>query len=71
MAMSPRKMPARVVLYSRDVENITGRSSRTCRKLLQKIRLALGKAPDEFVTVKEFCNFYGIGEELVKEFLNS
>lgn len=69
MAMLPRKIPPRIVLYPRDVENITGRSDRTSRKLLQKIRLALGKAPEEFITVKEFCSFYGIQEELVNEFL--
>jgi len=69
MAIVPGKIPLRVVLYPKDVENITGRSDRTARKLLQKIRLALGKSPDEFVTVKEFCTFYGIEEELVKDFL--
>ena len=60
---------SRIVIYPKDVENITGRAARTARKLLQKIRLALGKSPDEFVTVKEFCSFYGIDEELVKDFL--
>lgn len=63
------KMPLRVVLFPRDVENITGRSGRTARKLLQKIREALGKSNNEFVTVKEFCAFTGIEEELIKDFL--
>lgn len=69
--MSPpfKKIPARIVLYPRDVENITGRSGRTARKLLQKIRIAVGKSPDEFVTIQEFCGFYGISEELVREFI--
>ena len=65
----PSRLPLRVVLYPKDIENITGRSARTARKLLQKIRLALEKTPDEFVTVKEFCTFYGIKEEQVNEFL--
>ena len=69
MKNEPARLPLRVVLYPKDIENITGRSARTARKLLQKIRLALEKNPDEFVTVKEFCTFYGIEEELVKEFL--
>lgn len=58
-----------MVLYSRDVQNITGRSPRTSRKLLQKLRLALGKEPDEFVTITEFCEFYGFDEEKVKSYL--
>jgi hypothetical protein len=71
MPVTSVKMPQRVVLYPKDVENITGRSSRTSRKLLQKIRLVLGKAPDEFVTVREFCLFYGIDEDLVRDFLQN
>ncbi len=63
------KMPLRVVLYPKDIENITGRSDRTARKLLQKIKLARGKSKEEFVTIKEFCLFTGIDEELVKDFL--
>jgi hypothetical protein len=69
MAIASGKIPLRVVLYPKDVENITGRSDRTSRKLLQKIREALGKSSFEFVTVKEFCVFTGINEDLVKDFL--
>ena len=69
MSTTPNRMPLRVVLYPKDVENITGRGGRTCRKLLQKIKQACGKSKEEFVTVKEFCAFTGIDEELVKDFL--
>jgi len=58
-----KKLPPRVVLYPKDVENITGRQGRTARKLLQKIREALGKQAHEFITVKEFCLFTGIDED--------
>ena len=64
-----RKIPLRLVIYPKDVENITGRRDRTARKLLQKIREALGKRTHEFITIKEFCLFTGINEELVKDFL--
>jgi len=69
MSIATGKIPLRVVLYPKDVENITGRSPRTARKLLQKIRQALGKSSEEFITVKEFCAFTGIDEELIKDFL--
>jgi hypothetical protein len=59
----------RIIIYPKDVVCITGRSGRTARKLLQKIKIVLGKSPDEFVTVREFCYFYGIEEDLVREFL--
>jgi len=64
-----RKIPLRLVIYPKDVEIITGRRDRTARKLLQKIREALGKQTHEFITIKEFCLFTGINEELVKDFL--
>ncbi|WP_276503198.1 hypothetical protein [Terrimonas pollutisoli] len=64
-----KTLPTRVVIYPKDVENITGRRGRTARKLLQKIREALGKRSHEFITIKEFCLFTGISEELIKDFL--
>jgi hypothetical protein len=62
-------IPLRVVIYTRDVENITGLRDRTARQLMQKIRNALGKSKDEFITIKEFSLFTGIDEDLIKDFL--
>ena len=71
MKTVPNQIPIRVVLYPKDVENITGRRGRTARQLLQKIRNALGKSKDEFITIKEFSLFPGIEEDLIKDFLQS
>lgn len=68
-SMPQKKMPTRIIIYSKDVQNITGKMPRTARKMLQDLRLAFGKAKDEMVTVKEFCVYTGIDEELVKDFL--
>jgi hypothetical protein len=65
----PKKMPKRIVIYAKDVENITGRKIRAARKLLQRIRQQNKKPKDAFVTVKEFCKFTGMGEDEVREFL--
>lgn len=69
MKTIPNRLPVRVVLYPKDIENITGRRGRTARQLLQKIRNALGKSKNEFITIKEFSLFTGIDEDLVKDFL--
>lgn len=69
MPVLPQKMPGRIVIYARDVENITGRKSRTARKLLQTIREKNGKGKDAFVTIQEFCAFTGISEEEIRKFL--
>jgi hypothetical protein len=64
-----KTIPPRIIIYPKDVVNITGRSERTARKLIQKVRLIFGKSPDEFVTVKEFCTVFGIEESHVKDYL--
>jgi len=56
----------RIVIYAKDVENITGRKERTALKILQEIREKLGKQKWEFVTIREFCEHVGIKEEDVK-----
>lgn len=63
-------MPVRIVVHSKDVENITGHMPRTARKLLQKIRQQAGKPKGALVTVKDFCSYTGIAEELVNGFLS-
>ncbi|PSL44150.1 hypothetical protein CLV51_10615 [Chitinophaga niastensis] len=62
-------IPNRIVIYAKDIRNITGRSERTARKMLQQIREANGKKRGDLVTVVEFCRFTGIEEELVTQFL--
>ena len=62
-------IPQRVVLYSKDVENITGMKSRTARRLLQKIKEQVGKTDLELVTVQDFCKVTGIPEDVVRSFL--
>ncbi|MGF6928800.1 hypothetical protein QFZ48_004300 [Chitinophaga sp. W2I13] len=62
-------VPHRIVIYAKDIRNITGRSERTARKMFQEIRKANGKRRGDLVTVAEFCRFIGIEEGLVSQFL--
>ena len=64
-----RKIRQRMIIYSKDVEIITGRKHRTCCTLLQSIRKSIGKNKHQFVTIKEFCIYTGLDEELVREFI--
>jgi hypothetical protein len=57
------------MLYSKDVENITGLSRRTANKILNKIKAHYHKGEDDFITITEFCSYYRIDEALVKPFL--
>ena len=60
----------RIVIYAKDIENITGRSRRTSYTILQKIRKYYNKLKNEFITIQEFCEFMKIREELVRDLLN-
>ncbi|MET6999498.1 hypothetical protein [Chitinophaga defluvii] len=59
----------RAVVYSKDVEILTGYKGRTARRLLQKIREKHGKKRGGFVTVAEFCEYTGFDANLLYEIM--
>jgi len=60
-----------MVIYAKDVMVITGKSERTARYMLQRIRERNGKKQGDFVTVEEFCAFTGLKVEDVRMAINS
>jgi predicted RNA-binding protein YlqC (UPF0109 family) len=67
MSLPKHTIPKRIVLYPRDVENLTGRKGRTARAILQKVREHFGKSKNAPVTVREFCRFMALDEAEVRE----
>jgi hypothetical protein len=63
------RVPKRICIYSKDVQNITGRKEKTARRLLQTIKQKLGKSNDSFITIQEFCEHTGISQEEVSKFM--
>ena len=63
------RIPPRIVIYARDVENITGRKRRTAYLLMQKIKIYYNKTEKDFLTVPEFCAYMKMEEEVVRKFL--
>jgi len=59
----------RSCIYPKDVQRITGKSERSGRRLLQKIKEELGKEEHQFVTIGEFASYTGIDPELVREYI--
>ena len=57
------------VLNLKDIMNITGRSKNTARKLMAKIRLKYNIESPNLVPVKGFCEFTGMEETVVKEYI--
>lgn len=64
-----KTIPNRIVIYAKDIENITGRKPRTCYTILSKIKAHYQKKKDDLITIREFCAFFRIDEELIKDFL--
>jgi hypothetical protein len=49
---------------------LRGRSIRSARYTLKKVRLTLGKGPYEDVTVIEYCHVMGVDEETVRKVID-
>ena len=64
-----QKVPHRIVIYIKDIMNITGRRERAASKMMAAMKKKYKKKRTDFLTVKEFCAYTGFNEESVKEFL--
>lgn len=59
----------RVVIYSKDIEAITGKSGRSARKMIADIRRQLGKDKHQLISVAEFCTYTGLPEAEIHKHL--
>jgi hypothetical protein len=65
----PESVLNRMVIYTKDVMNITGRKERAARLLLLQIRKKYRKKRAELVSVEEFCLYTGLSEDKVMVYL--
>lgn len=63
------KHPKRICIFPKDIQLITGRSSRYGCKLIKEIRTKLKKEPHQFVTIHEFAEYSGLEIELIEKFI--
>jgi hypothetical protein len=61
-------IPHRIIIYSKDIEKITGCGERTARRIMSCIRKKTGRGRGSFVTIEEFCSYTGLKEEDVVVF---
>lgn len=66
--MKPRLI--RICIYPKDVQLITGRSERSSRELILKIKKILQKDHHQPLTVQEFCTYMGIPYESIRELIH-
>jgi len=64
-----KTIPNRIVIYTKDVMNITGRKERAAKKLMAQMRKQYNKKRGGFISVDEFCEFTSLNKESVSAFL--
>jgi len=69
MPILPKKAQNHLVICAKDVVRITGRSERSARDLLQRVRQFYKKSSKQFVSYREFCAYTGLKEDEVIPYL--
>lgn len=64
-----KTIPNRIVIYTKDVMNITGRKERAAKRLMAQIRKKYNKKRGGFISIDEFCEFTMLKKESVSAFL--
>lgn len=59
----------RLVIYTKDIQCITGRSERYARKVLKKIREKFNKERHQVITRSEFCTYMNLREDEIDNYL--
>jgi len=52
-----------MIVYTKDVQRIIGKSAPTARNLMDEIREKLGKESHHVITLRELCEHIGLSEE--------
>ncbi len=59
-------MPTRLI-YAKDVEVLLSVTKRTAYRKLNRLKRDLNKSKQQYVTGKEFCDYYGLPLEILKQ----
>ncbi len=55
----------KICIFPKDAAQLIGISEREAQRLFQNIKLAYNKKKNQYITVKEFCKYTGISEDLI------
>ena len=59
----------RICICVKDIQQITGKSERQCRNIMNKIKEEYQKLKHQVVTLDEFCQYMGLHTTYVERFL--
>ncbi|SDV99410.1 hypothetical protein [Aequorivita viscosa] len=60
-----RSLPSRVVIYPKDIQQLTGKSYRYALELNKEIRKYFRKKKHHLLTIYEFADYTGINPEII------
>lgn len=63
------KKLTRVVIYLKDIQQLTGKSYRHAINLNKEIRTHFNKKQHQFLTTHEFAEYTGINIDIIKQYL--
>ena len=58
------------MIYPRDIQNITGKKSRTATRIHNQIKKHYSTMKNDFLTVTELCQYWKLDLETVKAFVD-
>lgn len=65
-----KKHEARLCIYPKDIQRITGKSYRQSIRILKAVRQLFNKPENSYVSVTEFCIYSGLTYQEVVAFLD-
>ena len=60
-------MNMRILIYVKDLMALTGKSHRSCQRLMAALRSHYNKTNGQGISLKEFCDFYKIDSQSKEE----
>jgi hypothetical protein len=59
----------RICIYPKDIQQITGKSERHCRNIINKIKVKYNKQKHQHIIIEEYCDYMGIKPASIENFL--
>ncbi|WP_343702894.1 hypothetical protein [Chitinophaga sp.] len=60
----------RRIVTTKDIQVILGKSARSARDFMKRMREHFNKKPGQYISVSEFCEFSGLTEAEVVDFFS-
>lgn len=60
----------RRIVTTKDIQVILGKSARSARDFMKRMREYFNKKPGQYISVSEFCEFSGLTEAEVADFFS-